>query len=127
MANINDLADAMASFEGSSASDLNHRNNNPGNLVYVGQTGATLGEGGFAKFSSWQAGLDAMTWQLGHNLIRGTNASGQPTTTLSEMIAGWANRPSDQGALPNYISTVANKLGINPNESLASQLGFHKG
>ena len=39
---------------------LNIRNNNPGNLRFVGQAGATPGEGGFAKFETPQAGLDAL-------------------------------------------------------------------
>lgn len=122
MVTLDDLANAMFSVEGTSPNNINHRNNNPGNLVFVGQKGAVLGEGGFAKFASWQAGVDAAIAQLSLNLSRGHDVTGRPTTTLAEMIRSWSQ--TDQAS---YIATVSQKTGIDPNADLASQVGFHKG
>lgn len=36
-----------------------HLNNNPGNIRFVGQEGATRGEGGFAKWGSMEEGIEA--------------------------------------------------------------------
>lgn len=117
MPTIQDLASAMFTVEGTGANDLNHRNNNPGNLIFVGQTGAVKGEGGFAKFGSWQDGIDAAIAQISLDLKRGTDAIGRPTTTLSQLIKSWST--TDQAS---YTSTVAGATGIDPNADLASQL-----
>lgn len=122
MVTINDLASAMFDVEGSNPNDINHRNNNPGNLVFVGQKGAVLGEGGFAKFASWADGVNAAVAQLTLNLNRGTDVTGRPTTTLSQIIHSWST--TDQAS---YVATVASKTGLDPNADLASQLGFHRG
>lgn len=53
------------------------RNNNPGNLNYVGQDGATLESGSnarFAKFSSMEEGVAALAKQLQRYASRGINS-----------------------------------------------------
>ena len=121
------LAASMASVEsGGSSSSLSNRNNNPLNLIYVGQPGAVLGDGGFAKFSSYDAGLQAGLSQINLNVTRGTSANGLPTRTLSELIANsWspASAPGNsQASTAAYIQQVAAATGIDPNAPLSTQL-----
>jgi len=62
-------------FEGSQG--LGAKNNNPGNLRFAKQKGATVGEKGFAKFETMAAGFEALKRQLdlykerGHTIISG--------------------------------------------------------
>ena len=59
------LADAIATAEGFNvAGSIPKLNNNPGNLVFANQKGATLGKGGFAKFKSANAGFEALRQQI---------------------------------------------------------------
>lgn len=85
-------------------------NNNPGNLIYAGQSGASPGAGGFAQFSSYQAGLDALENQVQLYAARGM--------TISDMMAVYA--PAGQGSNnPTlYASKVAGALGVSPDTSL---------
>jgi hypothetical protein len=124
MATLQDLANAMFGVEGSNPNLAS--NNNPGNLVYVGQAGATEGVGGFAAFATLADGIQAAINQIGLDLTRGTAGNGQPTTTLSELISNGWSPPSapgnSQASTTNYINTVASQTGIDPNSSLISQL-----
>jgi len=43
---------------------LADRNNNPGNLRFAGQTGAVLGDKGFARFPTPQDGFNALKRQI---------------------------------------------------------------
>lgn len=66
-----------APTSGSSSLPRGVRNNNPGNLNYVGQDGATLESGSnarFAKFSSMEAGVAALAKQLQRYASRGINS-----------------------------------------------------
>jgi hypothetical protein len=62
-------------FEGSQG--LGAKNNNPGNLRFAKQKGATVGEKGFAKFETMEAGFEALKRQLdlykerGHTILSG--------------------------------------------------------
>ena len=59
MATLQDLANAIANFEGFNVSgSVAQRNNNPGNLMYAGQAGASQGANGFAVFDSVGDGLE---------------------------------------------------------------------
>ncbi len=120
------LAAAMAAVEsGGSPSALSLRNNNPLNLIYVGQAGATLGEGGFAKFPDYNTGMQAGLNQINLDLTRGASITGAPTTTLAELIAAWspAGAPGNsQASTQAYVQSVAGATGIDPNAPLSSQL-----
>lgn len=121
-----DLALAMATVEGTAPGDRNARNNNPGNLIYVGQRGA-IGKdsGGYAIFPDYATGLQAATDQINLDLTRGTDATGRPTTTLAQLIASWSpgNAPGNtQAGTQSYINTVASRTGIDPNANLISAL-----
>lgn len=90
-------------------SNLARANNNPGNLRYVGQSGATQGQGGFAKFSSPQAGFNALVNQIGLDASRGA--------TLTSFIGKYA--PSSENNTAQYIQQVSSWLGIDPNTPLS--------
>lgn len=124
MATLQQLASAMFGFENDGSGLA--ANNNPGNLIYVGQTNATPGTGGFAKFATLQDGIDAAIDQIGLDLTRGAAGNGQPTTTLAELISnGWSppNAPGNSPAsTQNYIATVAANTGIDPSAPLTDQL-----
>lgn len=90
------------------------RNNNPGNLNYVGQAGASLERPGgrFAKFETAYDGLRAMARQLTLYAQRGIN-------TVQGIISTWA--PSSENNTGAYVNAIASKLGINPNAALNLQ------
>lgn len=120
----NAIAQAIQQQEGYFPGSLAYRNNNPGNLVYAGQAGASPGAGGFASFSSYDAGYQAMLNQISLDASRGTDASGNPTTTVAELLTSWA--PPSENNTAAYISNVAASTGFNPNASLSS-LGTDSG
>ncbi|WP_368525100.1 hypothetical protein [Enterobacter asburiae] len=91
------------------------RNNNPGNLNYAGQAGATLegGEGGrFAVFESMQHGIAALYKQLQIYFKKGIN-------TLSSIVKTYAPA-SDNNNVDAYISALTKATGKGANEVLDS-------
>ncbi|BBT89460.1 hypothetical protein WP8W19C02_10800 [Enterobacter cloacae] len=91
------------------------RNNNPGNLNYVGQAGATMegGDGGrFAVFESMQHGVAALYKQLQLYFKRGIN-------TLSSIVKTYAPA-SDNNNVDAYISALTKATGKGANEVLDS-------
>ena len=56
--------------------------------------------------------------QINLDATRGTDASGNPTTTISELITSWA--PPSQNDTSSYISFVAGQTGYDPNAPLSS-------
>lgn len=128
MASLSDLVNAMFGVEGNNPNFVG--NNNPGNLIFVGQPGAVPGVGGFAAFATLADGIAAAGNQVSLDLSRGTDAIGRPTTTLAQLIGSWSpgNAPGNTPAsTSNYISSVSASTGIDPNADLASQLAnFHK-
>jgi hypothetical protein len=104
------------------------QNNNPGNLRYAGQSGAAQGVGGFASFSSPQAGFDAlvndvsmkMQGQSTHPIPDGPTAGKKltPDSSLEDMIRVYA--PTADGNDPvGYAQTVARGLGVTPQTKLS--------
>ncbi len=82
------------------------RNNNPGNLNYVGQTGATKesGPGGrFAVFETAEAGLEALAVQI----KRYANAGMDSIRAIVEKYA-----PKGENNTEAYIANVAKKFGV---------------
>lgn len=91
------------------------RNNNPGNLNYAGQAGATMegGEGGrFAVFESMQHGVAALYKQLQLYFKRGIN-------TLSSIVKTYAPA-SDNNNVDAYVSALTKATGKGANEVLDS-------
>ncbi|MCC3717980.1 lytic transglycosylase domain-containing protein [Rouxiella badensis] len=85
------------------------RNNNAGNLRYVGQAGAVNDGTGFARFSSAYDGLKAMAKQLMRYSRRGIN-------TISGIINTWA--PSSENNTRAYIQAISKTLGMAPDAVL---------
>ena len=83
-------------------------NNNPGNLRFVGQAGATQGEGGFAKFASPEAGVQAFKNQITLDASRGN--------TLESFINKYA--PPSENDTGLYVKQMASALGVDPSTKL---------
>lgn len=91
-----------------------NRNNNPGNLMFVGQNGATQGEpkegGGYwAKFDSPESGWNALQNQIETDKARGL--------TLGGFISKYA--PSSENNTAAYIASVAKSIGATENTPLS--------
>ncbi len=89
---------------------LADKNNNPGNLRFVGQAGATQGEGGFAKFNTPEDGWLALQNQIRLDQSRGL--------TLAQFVEKYA--PSTENDTNLYIQQMSQWLGVDPNVPLAS-------
>lgn len=93
-------------------SSLGYRLNNPGNLNYAGQPGATpttSGNGQEAQFSSMDAGIAATNAQLALDSGRGL--------TIQQEFTKWAT--GNQGA---YIQNVSDWTGFDPSTPLSTVL-----
>jgi len=90
---------------------LAYANNNPGNLRYVGQEGATLGKNGFAKFETPEAGYDALLKQIETDAGRGL--------TIREFISKYA--PPTENDTETYIKQLVDSLGV-PEDTLVSDI-----
>ena len=85
-------------------------NNNPGNLRFVGQAGASQGTGGFAKFDTPEAGVAALKSQIALDASRGH--------TITSFISKFA--PSSENDTSQYISQIATAMGVDPNTPLST-------
>jgi hypothetical protein len=85
-------------------------NNNPGNLKFAHQTGATHGLGGFARFESPEAGHEALLNQVRLDAGRGY--------TLAQHITKYAPPSENETAL--YVEQACQSIGIDPNTPLAN-------
>lgn len=117
---VNAISSAIQTQEGYAPGTLAYQNNNPGNLVFVGQPGATQGAGGFAAFSSYNAGLTALQNQITLDAVRGTDVNGNPTTTISELLSSWAPASDPRNNTPAYIASVAAQTGYDPDAPLST-------
>lgn len=88
------------------------RNNNPGNLNFVGQAGATLEAGNnarFAKFGSTAEGVSALAKQLNRYGERGLD-------TIKKIITTYA--PSNENNTQAYIDALSKRLGVSSDQKL---------
>ncbi|HDL7084435.1 TPA: lytic transglycosylase domain-containing protein [Yersinia enterocolitica] len=92
------------------------RNNNPGNINYVGQDGASLERPGgrFAKFETAYDGLKAMARQLMRYFTGKT--TGKPLQTLTDIISTWA--PGSENNTGAYIAQLSKILNVHPDAVL---------
>lgn len=88
---------------------LAYRNNNPGNLRFVGQRGASPGEKGFARFDSPTEGFLALIDQVNLDKSRGH--------TLSSFMNKYA--PPSENNTTAYINQMSKWLGIKPDDPIA--------
>lgn len=93
---------------------LGMRNLNPGNLKFANQEGATLGEGGFAKFSSIEAGEKALEKQLRLYQTK------HHIENLTQIVNRYAPK-ADKNDTEAYIKDIAKQTGFSPTEKLDLQ------
>ena len=108
-------ASSPAAAGGDKSKPRGIRNNNPGNLNYVGQAGATK-EGGangrFAVFGSMQEGVAALVKQIGLYVKRGRN-------TIRKILEVYA--PPGENDTNAYIAAVSKALSIGPDDALDTE------
>ncbi|EMY2069772.1 lytic transglycosylase [Salmonella enterica] len=94
------------------AAKRGERNNNPGNLNFAGQAGASLERPGgrFARFETAFDGLRALSRQLMLYAGRGINS-------VEKIISTWAPA-SDNNNTAAYIQAVSQRLGVDPRVAL---------
>ncbi|QAV22325.1 hypothetical protein [Proteus hauseri] len=95
------------------------RNNNPLNMNFVGQKGATLEEGKnarFAKFETPYEGLERTVKQLMLYFDGKSRAVGnRKLQTVQDIVKAWA--PSaDNNDTKGYVKRVSEKLSVSPTE-----------
>jgi len=94
----------------SSADTLYGRTNNPLNLKYIGQAGAT-NVGGYAGYPTQEAGIRADANQIMVDITK------HHEDTISKLVKGWATDASpDKQA--QYARDVSKAVGIDPNKQL---------
>ncbi len=86
--------------------------------MYVGQPGATSDPDGFAVFSSYAAGLQALKNQITLDASRGSDAAGRPVATVGDLITSWA--PPSENDTSSYIASVSSQTGYDPSAPLSS-------
>lgn len=109
-ATVNTIAQAIQQQEGYYPGSLAYTNNNPGNLIYAGQSGASQGASGFAKFPDYSTGYQALLNQIQLYASRGM--------TIQDMMNVYA--PAGQGSNNPvaYATTIAASLGVSPDTPL---------
>lgn len=90
-------------------STLAYNNNNPGNLKFVGQIGASKGLGGFAKFADAEAGFRALENQIKIYASKGLS--------LAEAITKYA--PPIENKTGQYIRQIASAIGVSPRTKIS--------
>lgn len=108
---------------GNNAKNRNFRNNNLGNLVFAGQTGASLeeanakGERRFARFNTPEEGIRGLANQVSSYYNGTSKAAGyQKLQSVSSIIAKWA--PPNENNTNQYIKNVCDYLGVSPSEKI---------
>lgn len=86
------------------------KNNNPGNLRFVGQAGASKGQGGFASFATPEAGYQALLNQISLDASRGL--------TVAQFVNKYA--PPSENNTGQYINQLTAKLGCSANTKLST-------
>jgi hypothetical protein len=109
--NFSAVANAIQQQEGYYPGSVAYANNNPGNLMYAGQPGATQGPNGFAVFPDYQTGYQALLNQISLDASRGE--------TISQFISKYA--PASAGnPTQAYAQNVAAAVGLSPNDLLSA-------
>jgi hypothetical protein len=113
---------AIITQEGTCPSPAACQRNNPGNLVYAGQPGASGTPGQLATFDTYEDGYNALVNQLNLYAAGTCGAcNGQPQTIASTFqIYAPGSVPGNNPTI--YANNVANAVGVDPNTPLASVL-----
>jgi hypothetical protein len=115
------IAATIQQMEGYYPGTASYINNNPGNLMYVGQAGATKSPSGFAVFPTYDDGYQALIAQIQNYANRGL--------TIDQMMNLYAPAPSATcttacaGNNPTlYANTIATALGVDPTSTVADAI-----
>lgn len=108
---------------GANAKNRSFRNNNFGNLNFVGQEGASLeaanakGEARFAKFNTPEEGFRALANQLTSYSQGTSKAAGyKKLNTVQDIIKLYA--PQSENDTSQYVDSLSKKLGVRADEQL---------
>lgn len=98
------------------------QNNNPGDLRFAGQPGATQGAGGFAAFPNEATGTSALENDLTAKVTGNTKTGLKPTSTLAQFASTYA--PASDGNDPaTYAANLAKQLGVTTDTPLSALQG----
>lgn len=91
---------------------LAQANNNPGNLLFMGQPGATKGKGGFARFNTVSEGFQAEQNQIALDASRGIS------------LGDFLEKMTPKKLNPNFDPNVpASRLGVSLSDKLSDIIG----
>lgn len=111
---VSTMAEAIQAWEsGGNTNALSYRNNNPGNLKFASQPGATgIDSQGHAIFDTFESGWNALIRQL-EAAFNNTSHVYNANMTLYEFFDRYAEANSEA-----YAETVAARLGVSPDSTL---------
>jgi len=112
MGQYSTVAQTIQTLEGWFPGSISSNNNNPGNLMYAGQPGATGADAnGFAVFPTFDAGMQALENQISLDASRGE--------TIQQFASKYA--PASAGNDPvSYAASIASATGLSVNDPLAA-------
>jgi hypothetical protein len=114
---IEKIAAAIQSFEGYFPGSVSFRNNNPGNLKFANQPGATGQDArGFAIFDNFDDGQEALLTLLNKR------AAQHPEWTLLDLFNSYAP-PTDNNNPAQYADFVATRTGLTSDTTLSEIAG----
>ena len=127
---VSTIASTIQTVEGYYPGSIAYQNNNPGNLIYVGQSGATQGPPMpgtnyyYASFPSYQAGLTALDSQIQTYANQGL--------TIDQMMAKYAPATDANGNPTGnnptaYAQQIATALGVSTDTTVADAIGANNG
>jgi len=126
--NVDQWAEGIAQYEQGSKPDARSvRNNNPGNLKYAKQFGATgYDKDGFAVFENKELGMKALKEQLQRNLER------HPDYTLTQHMHAYLGGTGEPKATAEgdpiaYASFLSKHMGLDPDSRLVAQASTPSG
>lgn len=115
MGDLSTVAATIQQIEGWFPGSVSYRNNNPGNLKYAGQPGATGADSnGFAIFPDYATGLQALDNQITLNASRGQ--------TIAQFTSIYAPA-SDNNNPTSYAAQIASAAGLSPSDLLSAAIG----
>lgn len=108
------IAQAIMEFEGYFVGSISYKNNNPGNLKFVGQLNATgQDQFGHAIFPTFQDGYNALINQI-RRMLNGMSSLYPQAETLTQAMNTYAAANGNE-----YAAFIAQRIGVDPNVTLA--------
>jgi hypothetical protein len=111
---VDTIAATIQNIEGYYPGSLAYQNNNPGNLIYVGQSGAVQGAGGYAYFPTYNDGLTALKSQIQNYGSRGLTI--QQTMDIYAPAGHGNNNPTA------YAQRISDAVGAPSPDTLLTDL-----